>query len=61
MKQQTYFKVSGCVFFIVALVHAWRILSVTPVAFGTAFVPMWLSWIGVVLAGTLAYQGLKKR
>lgn len=61
MTHQNYHKVAGTVFLIVALVHLWRVLTMTPVAFGTFFIPFWASWIAVLLAGYLSYLGLKKR
>ncbi len=54
-------KVSGVIFLIIALVHLWRIINVIPVAFGTSFVPMWLSWLAVLVGGYLSYMALKKR
>ena len=61
MSHQNYHKLAGTVFLIVALVHLWRVLTATPIAFGTWFVPAWLSWVAVLLAGYLSYMGLKKR
>lgn len=54
-------KVSGVVFLVVALVHLWRVINVTPIAFGTTFVPMWASYVAIVVAGYLSYHALKRK
>ena len=61
MTHQNYHKTAGIVFLLVALVHLWRVLSSMPVAFGTFFVPMWWSWVAVLVAGYLSYLGLSKK
>ena len=42
-------------FLAVALVHLARILTGTPVVIGDYPVPMWPSFLGVVVTGGLAY------
>lgn len=61
MSHQNYQKVTGFIFLLIALVHLWRIFNHLPVAYGTHFIPMGWSWVGVVVGGYLASQGLKKR
>ncbi|MHB1330705.1 MAG: hypothetical protein ACYCY6_01925 [Minisyncoccota bacterium] len=61
MSHQNYMKVSGVLFLAIALVHLWRVINVTPVAFGTSFIPMWASYIAIVVGGYLSYHALKKR
>jgi hypothetical protein len=61
MTHQNYHKFAGIIFLIVALVHLWRILTAMPVAFGTAFVPMWASWAAVIIAGYMSYAGLRRK
>ncbi len=54
-------KFSGVIFLVIALVHLWRIVNGIPIAFGTSFVPMWLSWVGVLVGGYLSFVALKKK
>jgi hypothetical protein len=61
MNHKNYIKVSGFIFLVVALVHAWRLLNSTPITFGTTHLPLSVSWIGLIVAGYMAFQGLKKR
>jgi hypothetical protein len=59
MDQKTFSMVTGAIFAIVALVHLLRILLGWPVVIGDWTVPMWVSWIGLVVAGLLGYFGLR--
>jgi len=56
-----YHRVSAVVFAFVALMHAARALQQTPVLVGSTSVPVWLSWLAVVVAGSLAAWGLRSR
>ena len=59
MSQKAFSLIAGVFFLLIALGHLLRIL------FGASFVvydipiPMWASGIAVVIAGYLAYQGLR--
>jgi hypothetical protein len=44
---------------VVALFHLVRIYMGWPVMIGDWSVPMWASWIGLVVAGGLAFFGLR--
>ena len=59
MKQKIYNIVTGIIFFIVAAFHLARIVFSWQVLFGSLVIPFWVSWIGFVIAGVLAYLGLK--
>jgi hypothetical protein len=61
MNQKTFNTVAGTIFLIVALVHLWRALTQTPIEISTTIVPVWVSWIAVIVAATMSYQGLRKR
>ena len=57
MSHKTFSLVTGMVFSVVALMHVVRIaLGWQAVLAGWA-VPMWVSWLGAVVPGFLAYQG----
>lgn len=58
MDQKTFFMVASVIFALVALLHLSRIYMGWPVVIGSWSVPMWLSWIGPVVAGRLSYFGL---
>ncbi len=59
MEQKTFDIVAGVIFALVALVHLMRIWLGWPAAIGGWSVPMWVSWIGLIVAGGLTYFGLR--
>jgi Mn2+/Fe2+ NRAMP family transporter len=59
MNQKTFSIVAGVIFAVVALVHLVRIYMDGPIVIGDWSVPMWVSWIALVVAGGLAYLGLR--
>ncbi|OGM98614.1 MAG: hypothetical protein A3C71_02895 [Candidatus Yanofskybacteria bacterium RIFCSPHIGHO2_02_FULL_43_15c] len=60
MNNNTYRKVTGTVFAVVAVMHALRLISGWEVVFNGWAIPIWFSLVGVVFAGCLAWNGLKK-
>jgi hypothetical protein len=52
--QKTALNVSGIIFLVVALLHAWRYLMKVPVNFGQTSIPLELSFAGAVAAFLLA-------
>lgn len=58
MDQKTFTMLAGVIFAGLTLLHVLRILMGWPAAIGGWTVPMWLSWVGVVVAGGLSYFGL---
>lgn len=59
MNLKTFCAVTGAVFMIVALIHFARIVLVWQVTIDGWSVPMWVSWIGFVVAVGLGYFGVK--
>ena len=59
MNKKTYFQTTLVVFIIVAVVHSLRILLGWPAEISGWEVPMWVSWLAVIVAGTLAYHAYK--
>ncbi len=59
MDQRKFCIVAAAIFAIVALVHLLRILMNWPIVIGTWSVPMWLSWIGLIVAGGLSVFGFR--
>jgi hypothetical protein len=59
MKQNTYNKVSGLVFAIVAIAHAVRAFNGWEVNLGPYEVPLWASWVVVLCLGWFSYSAFK--
>jgi hypothetical protein len=59
MPGRLYLIVSGGLFGLVALGHLLRLVNQTSAQLGSWTVPMWLSWIGLVVAGFLCVWGLR--
>ena len=59
MGQKSYCAVTGMIFLVIAILHLLRIIfGWSPVLEGWP-VPMWLSWVALVVAGWLGYEGLR--
>ncbi len=59
MSRKSYFAVTGIIFLVIAFLHLLRIIfGWSPVVERWA-VPMWLSWVALVVAGWLGYEGLR--
>ena len=59
MSQKTFCLVAGLIFLIVAIGHAMRIAFRWEAMIGGWMVPVWVSGVGVIVAGYLAFEGLK--
>ena len=59
MDQRTFSITAGVIFALMALIHLARIYWGWPIVVGSQSVPMWASWMGLVIAGGLAYFGLR--
>ncbi|HEX5774590.1 MAG TPA: hypothetical protein VFY28_01360 [Candidatus Paceibacterota bacterium] len=59
MNKKTYLSVTSVVFLVVALVHGWRVLSGSDLILGEMMIPMWASWVVVLVVGFLAYSGFR--
>ena len=53
MKSNSYELVSGSVFCIIAALQTIRAVLQVPVQVGAQAVPVWFSWVAVVVAGSL--------
>jgi hypothetical protein len=58
MSQKTFTIIVSVIFGLVALLHVLRIFFGWSAVIGGWTVPMWLSWIGLVVAGGLSYFGI---
>jgi hypothetical protein len=59
MDAKTFSLVAGVIFAVVALAHVARIVMDWSVIIGDWSIPMWLSWIALIVAGGLALLGLR--
>jgi hypothetical protein len=50
---------TAVLFFLIALLHAVRLLRGWQVTIEGAVVPIWISWIGLAIAAYLAYEGFR--
>ena len=57
MSRRAYLLVSAAIFSLVALLHLARVVFGWSAAIGGWSVPMWLSWVAIIVAGALAYFG----
>ncbi len=59
MKQQTFNRVAGGLFAVIAGMHAWRLLRGWEAAIAGHAVPQAVSWVALVLFGWLAVTALR--
>jgi hypothetical protein len=57
MSRKAYLLVAASIFSLVCLLHLARIVFGWPLVIGSWIVPMWLSWVGLIVSGALAYCG----
>ena len=62
LKKETYIQVSGLIFLAVAVLHGLRAINQWDLVYNEWMVPLWLSWVVVVVLLYLAYSAfhLKK-
>ena len=58
MDQKTFAIIASAIIAAVALLHLLRIVFGWPAMIGGWTVPMWLSWIGLVVTGGMSYFGI---
>ena len=59
MSQKNFNTIAGAIFLIVAILHLWRVIGGIDVAFGSTMIPIWISWLGVIVGAVLGYYGIK--
>ena len=57
MTEKTFLKIAAAIFGVVAVVHLVRILAGWSIVIDGWTVPMWVSWIGLIVSGGLSYYG----
>ena len=59
LMQDRYASVSAIVFGVVALIQAIRAFNEWPVQIGPYVIPVWFSWLAVLVAGALCVWGFR--
>ena len=59
MDRKTFCMLAGIIFTLVALFHLVRIFMEWPVMIGDWSVPIWVSWLALIVAGGLALFGFR--
>jgi hypothetical protein len=59
MTEKMFATIAGVIFALVALLHLLRLVMGWSVVIDSWTVPMWVSWIGLVVAGGLSYYGAR--
>lgn len=54
-----YLLISGGIFGVVALLHLLRLIAAWPVQLGPWSVPMWVSWVGLVVPAILCIWAIR--
>jgi len=56
---QAYLRISGALFGLIAVAHLLRLFRHWPVDLAGYNVPLWFSWLGLILAGGLSIWALR--
>ena len=59
MERKTFCMLAGIIFTLVALFHLVRIFMEWPVMIGDWSVPIWVSWLALIVGGGLALFGFR--
>ena len=59
LKKETYIKVSGVIFLVVGVLHGVRALNELNLLISDWSIPVWASWVGLVVGLYLAYTALR--
>jgi hypothetical protein len=60
LNQRTYNSITASVFAVVAVAHLLRAIFGWGAQIGGLEIPVWLSWLALVVAGALAYFGFRQ-
>ncbi len=56
---KTFHQVVGVIFTLIALVHLARVIYGWQASIGGRSVPMWVSWVAIVVGAYLTYQAFR--
>ena len=57
MTEKTFATIAAVIFALVAVLHLLRLVMGWSIVIDSWTVPMWVSWVGLVVAGGLSYYG----
>lgn len=60
MNQKKFSLVAGVIFLVIAVLHLLRIVSGWEVLVAGVSIPLWVNWVGLMVAGYLGYTGIKQ-
>jgi uncharacterized protein YacL len=60
MDQKAYNTITAVLFLIMGLLHLLRIIFGWPAQIGGLNIPIWASWLAVLVTGALAYFGFRQ-
>ncbi len=60
MNKGQYFFATSLVFLAVTIVHTLRLINHWEAQINGFLVPMWVSWVTVIVAGLLAFEGFRE-
>jgi hypothetical protein len=61
MTASSYARLAGAIFAVIALLQLARAVAGWPVTVGGVTMPVWPSWIAVIVAGAFAWLGFTSR
>ena len=59
LDQKTYNTITALLFLVVAVLHLLRIIFGWAAQIGGLSIPLWASWLGLIVSGALAYFGFR--
>ena len=59
LKKDTFIHVSGFIFLAVAVLHGLRVINEWEFSYDEWMVPMWVSWVAIILTLYLAYSAFQ--
>jgi hypothetical protein len=59
LDQKAYNTITAALFLVIAALHLLRIIFGWPAQIGGIDIPLWASWLALVVAGALAYVGFR--
>ncbi|MDP3947788.1 MAG: hypothetical protein Q8Q41_03810 [bacterium] len=59
MTKTNYFRITGCIFLLIAILHLVRFFYGWEAVIGSVAIPLWISVFAAVIAGVLTYQSFR--
>ena len=59
MHSKSYYQITAFLLLVGVIIHVWHLWSKMPIMIGSWEMPAYVSWVSVVVAGYLAYQGFR--